>query len=266
VLEASIERDFHTRTKGYQIYERPGAVVKEGALLAGGERIYLGPGACIQPGAVLNAEDGPIYIDDNATVFENAIVRGPAFIGACSQVKPGADIEACAIGPHAKVGGEVLHTVFHSYANKAHDGHLGHAYIGRWCNLGADTNNSNLKNDYSVVTLFDAVAGAFEPTGRQFMGLVMADHAKCGIDTMFNTGTVVGVFCNIYGSGFQPRHLPSFSWGGADTGFTEYRLDKALRVAEAVMARRQIAFTDADRELLTHVFTMTRPGRRNGYI
>lgn len=265
-LRPALERDFRHRTRGYNIYERPGAVVKPGALLAGGEQIYLAPGARIQPGAVLNAEDGPVYVDADAVVFENAIVRGPAYVGPCSQVKPGADIEGCAIGGHSKVGGEVLETIVHSYTNKAHDGHLGHAYLGRWCNLGADTNNSNLKNDYSPVSLYNAATGAFESTGRQFMGLVMADHSKCGIDTMFNTGTVVGVFCNIYGSGFQPRHLPSFSWGGADTGFTEYRLEKAMRVAETVMARRQVPFSEAHRRMLSAVYTTTRAGRRNVYI
>ncbi|MEM8560544.1 MAG: hypothetical protein AAGG50_22190, partial [Bacteroidota bacterium] len=162
-----------------------------------------------------------------------------------------------AVGPWSKVGGEVSQSVVHSYSNKGHDGYLGNAYLGRWCNLGADTNTSNLRNDYGPVTLFDAVAQAFLPTGQQFLGLVMADHAKCGINTMFNTGTVVGVASNVYGGGFVPRLVPSFAWGGwQERGFVPYRIDKALQVAEAVMKRRDIVLTDAERTLLTTIAQM----------
>ena len=160
--------------------------------------------------------------------------------------------EATVIG---KVGGEVHESIFHAYSNKAHDGYRGDSYIGRWCNLGAGTNTSNLKNDYGEVSVFDAVAGDFLPSGRQFAGLFMADHSKCSINTMFNTGTVVGVFCNLFGSGFPPRHIPSFSWGEPDV---TYQFDKALRVAETVMARRGIVLTETDRALLSNVFERRR--------
>jgi UDP-N-acetylglucosamine diphosphorylase/glucosamine-1-phosphate N-acetyltransferase len=209
---------------------------------------------------MLNAEDGPVYIDRDAIVMENAVVRGPAYIGPHAQVKMGGTLEAAAIGPWCKVGGEVHHAILHSYSAKAHAGFLGHSYLGRWCNIGADTNNSNLKNDYGSVSLYDPVTRDFEDTGLQFLGLVMGDHSKCGINSMFNTGTVVGVFCNVYGSGFPPRYIPSFAWGSPE-GFVEYRLEKALRVAEAVMARRDVALTDADRELLTYVFEHTAADR-----
>lgn len=262
-LPPALLRDYTVRTKGYNIYERPGAVLEDGAHLVHGEHIYVAPGATIRPGAVLNAADGPIYVDRDAVVMENAVVRGPAYIGRRAEVKVGADIAESAIGTYSKVGGEVHGSVFHSLSNKAHPGHLGDAYLGRWCNLGADTNNSNLKNDYGAVSLYDAATGAFEETGRQFLGLFMGDHSKCGIDTMFNTGTVIGVFCNVFGAGFQPRYLPSFSWGSPDGGFSEYRLEKALRVAEAAMARRDVPLTDADRTLLASISEASRAEREN---
>ena len=263
-LRPALARDFKARTKGYNIYERPGADVQAGALLVRGEQVYLAEGASVRPGAILNAEAGPIYVGEGAVVMEGAVVRGPAFVGRGAQVKIGASVEGSAIGPWSKVGGEVHDAVLHSYANKGHAGFLGHAYLGRWCNLGADTNTSNLKNDYGPVTLYDAAEGDFVRTDRQFLGLFMGDHAKCGINAMFNTGTVVGVSCNLYGAGFPPRHVPSFSWGGPQDGLRTYRLEKALRVAEAVMARRGVAFTAVDREMLTSVFEMTRGGAGRG--
>ena len=257
-IRLALARDFRVRTKGYNIYERPGAVVQEGALLVRGEQIYLAPGATVRPGALLNASAGPIYVDEGAVVMEGAVVRGPVSVGAGAQVKIGANIEGTAIGPWCKVGGEVHDAVFHSHANKGHAGFLGHSYLGRWCNLGADTNTSNLRNDYAPVTLYDSAEGDFAATGRQFLGLFMGDHSKAGINTMFNTGTVVGVSCNLYGAGFMPRHVPSFSWGGPQADVQTYRLEKALRVAEAVMARRNVALTAADRELLSAIFEDVR--------
>lgn len=259
-LRPALARDFEARTSGRNVYERPGAAVQEGAHLVSGERIYLAPGATVRPGAVLNAEAGPIYLGEHAVVMEGAVVRGPAYIGPHAQVKIGAGIEGCAIGPWSKAGGEAHDAVLHAYSNKGHAGFLGHSYLGQWCNLGADTNTSNLKNDYGLVTLYDAAEADFVKTDRQFVGLFMGDHSKCGINTMFNTGTVVGVSCNLYGTGFPPRHLPSFSWGSPEAGFEVYRLEKALRVAEAVMARRSIPLTAADREVLTAVFEATRAG------
>ena len=229
--------------------------IQPGALLVLPERIHIAERTVIRPGAVLNAQDGPTHIAAGATVEENALVRGPVFLGGNSFIKAGARIDGSAIGPGCKVGGEIHESIFHSYSNKAHGGYLGNSYLGRWCNLGAGTNTSNLKNDYGEISVFDAVAGDFLPSGRQFAGLFMGDHSKCSINTMFNTGTVVGVFCNLFGGGFPPRHVPSFSWGSPDVS---YQLDKAIRVAETVMARRGIALTEADRALLSSVFEHSR--------
>ncbi len=264
-LAPALERDFAARTGPYNIletiHERSDASVHPRAIGVRPERIYIAPGATIRPGAILNAESGPIYIDRKATVMEQAVVRGPAYIGRKSQVKIGANIGTAAIGTYSKVGGEVHDTVIHSYSNKAHAGFLGHAYLGRWCNLGADTNNSDLKNDYGTVSVYNAATGDFEDTGAQFVGLFMGDHSKTGINVSLNTGTVIGTFCNVYGSGLPPRFVPSFAWGSAAQGFTTYRLEKALRVAEAVMARRDHPLTDADRALLKHVFEQTQAER-----
>lgn len=264
-LDAALRRDFSVRTGRYNIletiHERSDTHVHPSAIGVHPEQIYLAPGVTIRPGAVLNAESGPIYVDENATVMEQAVVRGPAYIGPKSQIKVGANVETCAFGTWCKVGGEVHDSILQSYSNKAHAGFLGQAYLGRWCNIGADTNNSDLKNDYGTVSVYSPEKGDFEDTGLQFVGLFMGDHSKTGINVSFNTGTVVGTFCNVYGSGLPPRFLPSFSWGTPAEGFTEYRLEKALRVAETVMARRDTPFTDADRTLLTAVFEQTRAER-----
>ena len=223
--------------------------VQEGAILVERDHIHIAEGATVRAGAVVSAEDGPVWIGPGATIEENAVVRGPVVLGPKAVVKAAARVDNSAIGYWSKVGGEVHESIIHSLSSKGHDGYLGNSYLGRWCNLGADTNTSNLKNDYGEVTMHDAVAGTAIPTGRQFLGLVMGDHSKCSINTMFNTGTVVGVSCNLYGSGFPPRHVPSFAWGGSD-GLVPYRAEKALRVAEAVMARRNRELTPADRTLL----------------
>lgn len=260
-LRPALERDYAARTSPYRILEpvteRPGATVHPSAVGVHAEQIYIAPEATVHAGAVLNAEGGPIFIDRKAKILEQAVVRGPAYVGPRSQVKIGARLECCAIGPWCKVGGEVHDAVMHSLSNKAHSGFLGHSYLGRWCNLGADTNVSNLKNDYGIISLYDPATGAFESTGRQFVGLFMGDHSKTAINTMFNTGTVVGTFCNLFGADFPPRYVPSFTWGRPGA-YAEYRFDKALQVAETVMARRNISCTDADRALLTHLFDRTR--------
>jgi UDP-N-acetylglucosamine diphosphorylase/glucosamine-1-phosphate N-acetyltransferase len=239
---------------------RDGADVRDGARLVGAEAIHLAPGAVVRPGAVLSAEDGPVRLEAGAVVEEHALVRGPCWLGPGAVVKAGGRVDGSALGPQAKVGGEVHASVVVGLSNKAHDGYLGNSYLGRWCNLGAGTDTSNLRNDYGEVTLWDAVANDFLPTGRQFLGLVMADHAKCAIGTRFNTGAVVGVACNWYGARFPPRRLPAFSWGG-DDGLETYRLDRALRVAEAVMARRNRPLTEAGRALLAAVFEATAAAR-----
>lgn len=257
-VEQILRSEFQARMKALQPAERAIASAHPVAQVIEPEQVFIEPGVRILPGVILNAEEGPIYIGREATIQEQAVIRGPAFIGARSTVKIGARIQGSAIGPVCKVGGEVCHSIMEAWSNKAHDGFLGHAYLGRWCNIGAGTDNSNLKNDYGPVSLYNEALGMYENTGEQFVGLIMGDHSKCGIHTMFNTGTVVGVFCNVFGGGYQPRYLPSFSWGGAQDGFSDYRLEKALRVAAAVMARRSIVLTEAERDLLTHVFKTTR--------
>ena len=226
--------------------------VADGAVLVEPRHVHIGRGATVRAGAVVSAADGPVWIGLGATVEENAVVRGPAYLGPKAVVKAAARVDESAIGYWSKVGGEVHGSVLHSLSSKGHDGYLGNSTLGRWCNLGADTNTSNLKNDYGEVTVWDAVAGDFLPSGRQFAGLFMGDHSKCSINTMFNTGTVVGVFCNLFGAGFPPRHVPSFAWGGAG-GMSPYRTEKAFRVAEAVMARRGRGLSDAERTLLSEI-------------
>lgn len=234
------------------------AVVQPGAVLVARESIRLAPGATIRAGAILNASDGPIYVGPGAVVSEGAVLVGPVAVGERAEVRVGAHLSNCVVGPGVKLGGEVHTTIVHSYSNKAHDGFLGHSYIGRWCNLGAGTTCSNLRNDYGPVTLYNEALGAFEQTGRQFLGLFMGDHTKTSIGTLFNTGTVVGVSCNLYGTGFHARYIPSFSWGSPADGYVPFRLEKALRMAEAVMARRQQPFDEVERAVLTTLFAQVR--------
>lgn len=260
-LRPTLTEDIHAAANGYNVFERPQTSIHESVTLANSEHVVVAPGAALHPGAILNAADGPIFIGPHALVWEGAVVKGPAYIGAHAHVKAQAYVEGSAIGPWSKVGGEVHTSTLHSFSNKGHAGFLGHSYLGRWCNLGADTNTSNLKNDYGEVSLYQYDAEAVVPTGRQFLGLLMGDHSKCGINTMFNTGTVVGVACNLYGAGFPPRFIPSFSWGGPQDGFTDYRLGKMLRVAETVMARRDATLSAAGRDLLSEIFETTAPLR-----
>lgn len=229
--------------------------VYKGAVLVNTKEIFIDVGSKIKPGAVLDAENGPIYIGKNVTVFPNATIEGPAFIGDGSLIKIGAKIyENTSIGEMCKVGGEVEASIIHSYSNKQHDGFLGHAYLAMWVNLGADTNNSDLKNNYGNVKVY--VNGEMVDSGSMFVGLTMGDHSKSAINTMFNTGTVVGVSSNIFGAGFPPKFVPSFSWGGAES-LTTYDLEQSLEVARRVMARRKIVMTEADERLLRKVFELT---------
>jgi UDP-N-acetylglucosamine diphosphorylase/glucosamine-1-phosphate N-acetyltransferase len=225
------------------------------------EQIALSPGVRLKPGVVLDADGGPIYLGENVKVLPNAVIEGPAFVGDNSLIKVGAKIyENTSIGEVCKVGGEVEESIIHSYSNKQHEGFLGHAYLGSWVNIGADTNNSDLKNDYGMVKMY--ADGEFVDTGSQFVGLVMGDHSKSGINSMFNTGTVVGMNCNLFGAGLPPKFVPSFTWGSADGGYTTYRLDKALQVAERMQARRRVPFTELDRTLFETVFKLTAEERR----
>ncbi|MCY2688157.1 GlmU family protein [Salinimicrobium sp. TH3] len=225
------------------------------------ENIFLEEGAKVEC-AILNASEGPIYIGADAEVMEGSIVRGPFALCEHATLKLGAKIYGpTTVGPHSKVGGEVNNSVIFGYSNKGHDGFLGNSVLGEWCNLGADTNTSNLKNNYAEVRLWDYASEKFAPTGLQFCGLMMGDHSKCGINTMFNTGTVVGVSANIFGAGFPRNFIPSFSWGGSG-GTTTYKTDKAFEVAEKVMGRRNIEFSEEDKAILEKVFEDTRKFRR----
>ncbi len=243
-----IGKDFKSFNRGGKI---AGEIYPNVTLLNEGN-IYIAAGAKIKPGVVLDAEEGPIFINENATIMPNAVLEGPAFIGKNSQVKIGAKIyEGTSIGEVCKVGGEVEESIIHSYSNKQHDGFLGHAYLGQWVNIGADSNNSDLKNNYGNVKVF--INGEWIDSGSQFVGLFMGDHSKCAINTMFNTGTVVGVMCNVFGAGFPPKHISSFSWGGAEN-IEPYKIEKALEVARQVMPRRNKILSLAQEKMLISIF------------
>ena len=221
-----------------------------------GKNIFIEEGAYVNC-AILNATQGSIYIAKDAVVMEGSMIRGPFALGEASQTKLGAKIYGpTTIGPHSKVGGELNNVVIFGYSNKAHDGFLGNSVLGEWCNIGAASNNSNLKNNYAEVRLWNYAKDSFAPTGLQFCGLVMGDHSKCGINTMFNTGTVVGISANIFGTGFPRNFIPSFSWGGPK-GQSTYLVEKALEVVEKVMERRGVNFDKNDRSVLTKVFELS---------
>ena len=222
-----------------------------------GKHIFIEKGAKISC-SILNAENGPIYIGKNTEIMEGTIIRGPFAMGENAVLKMGSKIYGpTTLGPHCKVGGEVNNSVFFGYSSKAHDGFLGNSVIGEWCNLGADTNNSNLKNNYAEVKLWNYEMERFKKTGLQFCGLIMGDHSKCGINTMFNTGTVIGVSVNIFGSGFPRNFVPSFSWGGA-SGFQMYKLTKVFEVASKVFERRKLDFNENEQNILSEVYDMTK--------
>ena len=229
----------------------------DGVHLIEPSNISIGKNSVIKPGVVLDAEHGPIMIGDNVTVMPNAVIEGPCYIADHSIIKAGSKIyEGTSIGPVCKVGGEVEASILHGYSNKQHDGFLGHSYIGEWCNLGADTNTSDLKNNYSSVKM--NVNGKEVDTGSLFIGLMMGDHSKSGINTMFNTGTTVGVSSNVFGAGFPPKTIPSFAWvDGQDV--QGYRLDKAIEVARIVMARRRVTMTENYITLMKYIFEITTP-------
>lgn len=225
-----------------------------------GDRIFLEDGASAEY-ATFNTADGPVYLAKDSLVMEGAMVRGGLALGEHSQLKMGAKIYGpTTIGPWSKVGGEVGNSILLGYSNKGHDGYLGNAVIGEWCNLGADTNNSNLKNNYDDVRVWSYVQKGFERTGLQFCGLIMGDHSKCGINTMFNTGTVVGVMCNIFGSGFPRTFIPSYSWGGS-AGYSVYKFEKALDTARRVMSRRQRELNEVEIEVLQQIYDRTAEWR-----
>ena len=225
------------------------------------ENIFIEEGAQLEF-VTLNASTGPIYIGRNAEIMEGSVIRGPFALCESGRVKLATKVYgATTVGPHAVIGGEVNNSVLFGYSNKGHDGFLGNSVLGEWCNIGADSNNSNLKNNYEEVRLWSYETEGFAKTGLQFCGLMMGDHSKCGINTMFNTGTVVGVSANIFGAGFPRNFVPSFSWGGA-AGFSTYLTEKAFQTAKIVMARRNVEFTDQEAAILSHVFEETKKFRK----
>ncbi len=253
----AIQEDFELLTKGRQSQPIP-----EMTVAFNRSDIFIEEGAKL-PLCSLNAENGPIYIGKNAEIMEGSMIRGPFALCEGATVKMSAKIYGpTTVGPFSKVGGEINNSVIFGYSNKGHDGFLGNSVLGEWCNLGADTNNSNLKNNYAEVRLWNYQTESFARTGLQFCGLMMGDHSKCGINTMFNTGTVVGVSANIFGSGFPRNFVPSFSWGGS-SGFTTYLTQKAFEVAKVVMSRRDMEFTQVDAEILEHIFEDTKRFRHN---
>lgn len=243
-----INKDFGILTAGRKSQE-----ISNTNVVFGKYPLFVENGCSVEC-ATFNTNDGPIYIGVNSEVMEGANIRGPFALCEHAVLKMGAKMYGdTTVGPWCKVGGELSNVVFFGYSNKAHDGFLGNSVVGEWCNFGADSNNSNLKNNYAEVKLWNYDTLKFEKTGLQFCGLIFGDHSKCGINTMFNTGTVVGVSANIFGAGFPRNFVPSFSWGGA-SGFTEYKLDTAFEVMERVMARRHVEFTDTDKAIMKHIF------------
>ena len=221
-----------------------------------GEHIFIEPEAKVHC-SIINTNTGPVYIGKNAEVMEGAIIRGPFALGEKAQVKMGAKIYgATTIGPGCKVGGEITNSIFFANSNKAHDGYLGNSVLGEWCNLGADTNSSNLKNNYSKVEIYNYHQGSVIETSQQFLGLIMGDHSKSGINTMFNTGTVVGVCVNIVGAGFPKKHIPSFSWSISEK-IRPYDLEKAFETIHTVFARRHRKLSDREDRILRHIHLST---------
>ncbi len=254
--EQAIQEDYNLLTQG-----RKSQPIPEMTVAFNSEHIFIEEGAKL-PLCSLNASKGPIYIGKDAEIMEGSMIRGPFALCDNAVVKLAAKIYgATTIGPGCTVAGEIKNSVIFQNSNKGHEGYLGNAVIGEWCNIGADSNNSNLKNNYAEVRLWDYETEGFARTGLQFCGLMMGDYSKCGINTMFNTGTVVGVSVNIFGSGFPRNFIPSFSWGG-HKGFTTYLTKKAFEVAKIVMARRNVEFTEQDAVILEHIFEDTKKYRK----
>ena len=251
----AIQQDFNLITA-----ERTSETIPAGIQVINPGNIFIEEGAQILF-STLNASEGPIYIGKDALIMENSSIRGPFAMCENAVVKMGAKIyKDTTIGPFSKVGGEISNAVIFGYSSKGHDGYLGNSVIGEWCNLGAGTNNSNLKNNYSEVKLWNYETERFAKTGLQFCGLMMGDHSKCAISTMFNTGTVVGVSANLFGSGFPRNFTPSFSWGGA-AGYETFQMNKVSEVVTAVMKRKNLVFDAVDQKILDHVFEETKQYR-----
>jgi UDP-N-acetylglucosamine diphosphorylase/glucosamine-1-phosphate N-acetyltransferase len=254
--DAAIREDFELLTEG-----RKSQPIPKSVNTIAKENIFIEEGAKLEF-VTLNASTGPIYIGRNSEIMEGSVIRGPFALCEGAGVKLATKVYgATTVGPYSKIGGEVNNSVLFGYSNKGHDGFLGNSVLGEWCNIGADSNNSNLKNNYEEVKLWSYETESFEKTGLQFCGLMMGDHSKCGINTMFNTGTVVGVSANIFGAGFPRNFVPSFSWGGA-AGFTVYMTRKAFETARLVMSRRGVDFDEKEVAILQHVFEETKIWRK----
>ena len=249
--DKAIQADFDLLTEG-----RTSQPIPDGVHTIQKQNIFIEQGATVSYSS-LNASKGPIYIGKDSEIMEGCLVRGPFALGENSILKMGTKVYgATTVGPFCKVGGEINNSVLFGYSSKGHEGFLGNSVLGEWCNIGADSNSSNLKNNYAEVKLWNYQEERFTKTGLQFCGLMMGDHSKCGINTMFNTGTVVGVSANIFGSGFPRNFIPSFSWGGA-AGFTIYQMKKVIEVAKVVMKRRDLELSETDISILQHVFDET---------
>lgn len=252
----AIKEDFKTITTDRQSASVPANVTVSGT------DIFIEAGAKIYPGCIINAQAGPIYIGKDTEIQEGALIRGPIALCDNGVIKMGSKIYgATTIGPGCKVGGEMNNVIFFANSNKAHEGYLGNAVIGEWCNLGADTNCSNLKNNYDGIKIWDEHTNKSVHTGLTFCGLLMGDHSKCGINTMFNTGTIVGACCNIYGAGFPEKYIPSFSWGGSE-GMVPHRPEKALETAARMMARRGKELSEAEKEMYRNLYERTAVQRQ----
>ena len=254
--DAAIREDFALLTQ-----DRTSQPIPKSVNTIGKENIFIEEGAQLEF-VTLNASTGPIYIGKNSEIMEGSVIRGPFALCEGAGLKLATKVYgATTVGPFSKIGGEVNNVVLFGYSNKGHDGFLGNSVLGECCNIGADSNNSNLKNNYEEVKLWDYETESFQKTGLQFCGLMMGDHSKCGINTMFNTGTVVGVSANIFGAGFPRNFVPSFSWGGA-AGFTVYLTKKAFETARLVMSRRGVEFDETEQAILQHVFEQTKIWRK----
>ena len=254
--DAAIREDFEFLTE-----DRKSQAIPASVNVIAPENIFIEEGARLEF-VTLNASTGPIYIGKDTLIMEGSLIRGPFALCEGAVVKMGAKVYgATTVGVYSKIGGEINNSVLFGYSNKGHEGFLGNSVLGEWCNIGADSNNSNLKNNYEEVKLWSYETEGFAKTGLQFCGLMMGDHSKCGINTMFNTGTVVGVSSNIFGSGFPRNFVPSFSWGGA-AGFSTYITKKAFETAKLVMGRRNIEFDEKEAAILEHVFEETKKWRK----
>lgn len=254
--DQALRADFKLLTKG-----RTSEPISDTNQVLGIENVFVEKGAIIEC-SVINATTGPVYIGKNAEIMEGCHIRGAFAMGEGSVLKMGAKIYgATTLGPYCKVGGEVNNSILLGYSNKGHEGYLGNSVLGEWCNLGAGTNVSNLKNNYEEVRLWSYPKQSFEKTGTQFCGLIMGDHSKSAINTAFNTGTVVGISSNIFGPGFPRNFIPSFAWGGHH-GFSTHQTDKAFSTMEKVLERRSIEFTVSERLIMLRLFEDTAEFRR----